>query len=115
MPRYVGMLRSTSDAQAHLGPAEAQQLLEDYLNWSEKARLDGVLTGSNPLSRSGRVLRDGLKTTDGPHTEATEIVGGYLEIAAADLDEAERIFGTHPHLAYGPIEIRKIGEKGCED
>ncbi|PRX47623.1 hypothetical protein B0I33_105203 [Prauserella shujinwangii] len=118
MPSYVGFLRNTTDALAHLSPDEAQRTLERYLAWSADRERAGQLVASDGLSRSGRVLRlaDGtLSSTDGPHTEATEIVGGYIVLTADDLDQAEKMFGTHPHLAFGPIEIRKVGENGCED
>jgi hypothetical protein len=39
------------------------------------------------------------------------ILGGFITIEAGDLDEAEKIFGTHPHLDFGSIEVRKIGEQ----
>jgi hypothetical protein len=118
MARYVGFIRGTKDSQGHLGPEQAQRVLERYIEWSEDMDAAGTLLGGGALSRSGRVVRrsDGsLTSTDGPHTEAAEIVGGYIEIQADDLDQAEKIFGTHPHLEFGVIEVRKIGERGCED
>lgn len=118
MPNYVAFLRGTKDAQAHLGPDEAQQVLERYLAWSARLTDAGVLQTGGALSASkGRVLRTvegALRSTDGPHTEATEIVGGYIVITADDLDHAERVFSDHPHLAFGSIELRKVGENGCE-
>ncbi|WP_199429024.1 YciI family protein [Qaidamihabitans albus] len=118
MPNYVGFLRGTADSHAHLGPDEAQRTLERYLAWSEDMDKAGGLVISNGLARGGRVVRltEGvLASADGPHTEATEVVGGFIVIEAGDLDQAEKIFGTHPHLRFGPIEVRKVGENGCED
>ncbi|SFP80875.1 Uncharacterized conserved protein [Amycolatopsis arida] len=118
MPQYVGFLRNDRTVVADLGPDEMQRTLERYLAWSEELEKAGTLLTGGGLSRGGRVLRaEGaeLVSTDGPHTEAKEIVGGFLVIEAADLDQAEKIFGTHPHLRFGPIEVRKIGERGCED
>ncbi|PXY31586.1 YciI family protein [Prauserella muralis] len=118
MPQYAGFLRNTPDALAHLGPDEAQRTLERYLAWSEDMEKAGRLVYSNGLSATkGRVVRleDGVLTsTDGPHTEAAEVVGGVIIIEADDLDQAEKTFGTHPHVAFGPIEVRKVGENGCE-
>ncbi len=118
MPNYVAFLRGTKDAQADLGPNEAQQVLERYIAWSAELEKAGTLLGGGGLSASkGCVLRmvDGaLSSTDGPHTEATEIVGGYIAITADDLGHAEKLFSDHPHLEFGSIEIRKVGEKGCE-
>ncbi|RSN59026.1 hypothetical protein DMH01_23845 [Amycolatopsis sp. WAC 04182] len=118
MPQYIGFLRSQSDSHDHLGPDEAQRVLESYIAWADERTKEGRFVGGGGLSRSGRVLRGSggeVGATDGPHTEATEIVGGYQVIEAADLDQAEKIFATHPHLAFGPVEVRKVGERGCED
>jgi hypothetical protein len=113
MARYVGFLRGTEDAQADLSPAEAQRTLERYLEWSAALAEAGVPVGGGGLSRQGRVVR-GLDTTDGPFVEGTEIVGGFVTVEAADLDGAEKLFSNHPHLDFGSIEVRKIGEQGCE-
>lgn len=118
MPNYVGFIRGTEGAQAHLGPEEMQRTLERYLAWSDELSEQGRLISGGALSASqGRVLRRSgseVVSTDGPHTEAAEIVGGYIVIEAADLGQAEKVFGTHPHLEFGPIEVRKVGERGCE-
>jgi hypothetical protein len=109
MAEFVGFLRGGPPRD--LSPAEAQRTLERYLEWN--AGLTPA-PGGGGLSRQGRVLR-GLEVTDGPFAEGSEVVGGYLTITADSLDEATTIFGTHPHLAFGPIEIRGLGERGCED
>lgn len=118
MANFVGFLRGTEDAQSHLSPDEAQRTLERYIAWSADLERAGNPPGGGGLSqRRGRVVRrkaDGLDVTDGPFVEGTEIVGGYISIEAADLDEAEKIFSSHPHLEFGSIEVRKIGEQGCE-
>ncbi|MFD8491901.1 YciI family protein [Amycolatopsis sp. NPDC059657] len=118
MPNFIGFLRSTQERETQLAPGEGQRALERYIAWSEDLEKQGKLISGGGLSRRGRVVRavDGeLTSTDGPHAEAAEIVGGYIVIVANDLDEAEKLFGTHPHLEYGPIEVRKVGERGCED
>lgn len=117
MPNFVGFLRGTADAMADLSPDEAQRTLERYLAWSASLEDAGNPPSGGGLTSPGRVVRrngTGLDVTDGPFAES-EIVGGYISIVAADLDEAEKIFSSHPHLEFGSIEIRKLGERGCED
>jgi hypothetical protein len=47
--------------------------------------------------------------TDGPFTEAKEVIGGYWFVVAASLDEAARIAADNPCLACGlTYEIRPI-------
>ncbi|SDX28396.1 Uncharacterized conserved protein [Amycolatopsis xylanica] len=118
MTNFIGFLRSTTATETQLAPGEGQRALEQYIAWSEDLGKQGKIITGGGLSRRGRVIRatEGeLTSTDGPHAEAAEIVGGYIVIVANDLDEAEKIFSTHPHLQYGPIEVRKVGERGCED
>lgn len=118
MTQFVGFLRGTGDAMAGLSPAEAQRVLERYFAWSDDLARAGNPPAGGALSRRGRVVRGtgtDLVVTDGPFVEASEILGGYIVVEAADLDEAEKIFSSHPHLEFGSIELRKIGEQGCED
>jgi hypothetical protein len=43
---------------------------------------------------------------DGPFLEGNEVVGGYVEVTVADLDEALRMAKTWP--ARGTVEIRPV-------
>ena len=52
--------------------------------------------------------------TDGPFTEAKELVGGFFIIEAADRDEAVRVASLHPAATLGEqagwgIELHPIG------
>lgn len=109
MAEFVGFLRGAPSAE--MSPAEAQRTLEQYLAWN--AALSPAPNGGG-LSRKGRVIR-GLEVTDGPFAEGSEVVGGFITLEATSLDEATKIFADHPHLAFGTIEVRKVGEQGCED
>jgi hypothetical protein len=109
MAEFVGFLRG--GPARDLSPEEAQRTLERYLEWNA-ARTPSP--GGGGLSRQGRVV-DGLSVSDGPFAEGAEVVGGFITIEATSLDEAAKVFGDHPHLEFGTIEVRKIGEQGCED
>ena len=43
---------------------------------------------------------------DGPFLEGNEVIGGYVEISVADLDEALRLARTWP--ARGAVEVRPV-------
>ena len=43
---------------------------------------------------------------DGPFLEGNEVIGGYVEITVADLDEALRLARTWP--GHGPVEVRPV-------
>jgi hypothetical protein len=50
-----------------------------------------------------------VRVTDGPFSEAKEVLGGYFLITAASYDEAVRRAGDCPHLEYGgTIEVRQV-------
>jgi hypothetical protein len=51
-----------------------------------------------------------LKVTDGPFTEAKEMVGGYAIIDVADLDEAIELVSGWPSAAA--LEIRPVVNQG---
>ncbi|WP_241004242.1 YciI family protein [Conexibacter sp. SYSU D00693] len=65
--------------------------------------------GLHPAQDGRRVsLRDGAPVvTDGPFTEAKEVVGGYWIIQARDLDEATDWARRCP-MGEGTIEVRQI-------
>ncbi len=109
MTQYVGFLRGGPPKE--LSPADAQRTLERYLAWNAALPTE---PGGGGLSRSGQVLT-GLTATDGPYAEGAEVVGGFITIEATSLAEASKIFGDHPHLEFGTIEVRRIGEQGCAD
>jgi hypothetical protein len=47
---------------------------------------------------------------DGPFIEGNEVIGGYVEVNVADLDEALRLAKSWP--ARGIVEIRPVMEMG---
>jgi len=78
----------------------------------DTAGLKGTAEGLRVRSSGGK-----LQVTDGPFTEAKEVVGGLVIIDAADMDEAVRIASLHPaaHIGDGigwGVEVRPIAD-GC--
>jgi hypothetical protein len=46
--------------------------------------------------------------TDGPFTEAKEVVGGIFVIEAANYQDIIELAKTCPHMDNGSIEVREI-------
>lgn len=113
MAQYAGFLRGTQETDDAMSPEEGERALRAYLAWGDRMTAAGNPPSGGGLSRQGRVLAGGT-ATNGPFTESKEVLGGYILVEAADLDEAEKIFADHPHLGYGSIELRKVGTNGCE-
>ncbi|WP_119678733.1 YciI family protein [Indioceanicola profundi] len=114
MAKFVLILRETPAATAALSPAEMQACIEEYMAWSAKLAQAGRLIGGEKLmDEGGRRLKrqEGrLLVTDGPYTEAKDVIGGLFIIEAADYAEAEGLVADCPHLAIGEIELRQIHE-----
>ena len=56
-----------------------------------------------------KVTQKGKVVSDGPFAEGKEIVGGYLIVNAADLDEAAEISKGCPIFKNnGEVEVREI-------
>lgn len=87
---------------------QIQDAIDRFYAWHDRLVAEGKMKPGQRLSIEGRrVSRDGV--TDGPFTEAKEVIGGYWHILAGSLDEAARIAAGNPCLAFGLVfEVRPI-------
>ena len=115
MPEYMLLLHDDPSAWATISPEQMQKAIEKYMAWGARLRTAGVLVASDKLTdEPGRVVwgKNGqLRVTDGPFSEAKEVLGGYYTIKAASYDGAVEQVRDCPHLEYGgTIEIRQVDE-----
>lgn len=113
--KYVLLLfGTTQDAQRWeemTEEARAQQY-EQAGRWFAEHR--SKIGGTQQLqpahtATSVRFASDGQPyVTDGPFLEGNEVIGGYIEVNVADLDEALHMAKTWP--GRGTVEIRPIIE-----
>ena len=111
MPKFVLMLRDETWNPEEMSAEEIQSILGKYREWV--TRIGGQ--GHKLRDDEGKVLRRNGKAvaiTDGPYSEAKEVLGGFMTIQAKDYDEAVRLCDNSPHFAFGSIEIRQIEENG---
>jgi hypothetical protein len=87
---------------------DVQNAIDDFYVWYERnLELGTIKPGSRLAPKAKIISRGGI--TDGPFTEAKEIVGGFWFIVAASLEEAARLASENPCLAYGLVlEIRPL-------
>jgi|SRR5215212_10066638 len=107
MPQFLIMLRNASWDPQSLSPEELQAIMKKYRAWVD--RIAGK--GNKLRDGEGRTLTrkdGGFRVTDGPYSEAKEVIGGYIVIEAKDYDHAVRQCEDSPHLDFGTIEIRAI-------
>lgn len=105
---YMCILRSESGDCEKPSPSEMELMYAKYQTWQQKFT-DNIVDMGNKLGDSGCVVRqEGVD--DGPFIELKEIVGGYMMLSAATLDEAISVIKESPMLADAnvSIEIREI-------
>jgi hypothetical protein len=110
MPKFLCLQRSlpgASKTKSKPSPADMQAMYAQFNAWREQHQAQ--LPDLGGQLGNGRVVT--AQPVDGPLVEVKELVGGYMIVSAADLDEAARIAGACPGLV-GPgsgvevIEIR---------
>jgi len=110
MARYMLLVYAgETDPGPTLERVQAMNAFNEELN-----RAGVLLALDGLLARATRVkFKPGEKpsVTDGPFTEAKELVGGYWIIQARSKDEAVEWARRAP-IGDGTIEVRKIGEPG---
>ena len=92
-------------------PEKLQEIMGRFKTWMDGLYAKGIVAGTNGLEPTGKILREpgGTVITDGPYAEAKEVVGGYILINAANLDEAVAIARGCPGLDYRlAVEVRPI-------
>jgi hypothetical protein len=114
MPRFMlFMLPGITPEEYAEGPdLEAVEAMNRFNQDLVDAGVLLAADGLHPPERGRRVRSEGGQTvvTDGPFSEAKEVVGGYWIIQARDLDEATEWAKRVP-LGPGPqVEVREMWE-----
>jgi hypothetical protein len=87
---------------------EIQAAIDSFYAWYEQLVAQGRFKPGQRLATGGALVsRSGI--TDGPFTEAKEIIGGYWFIVAGSLQEAAALAAQNPCLACGlTYEVRPV-------
>ncbi|WP_027484386.1 YciI family protein [Rhodanobacter sp. OR87] len=106
LSEYLVLSRGQWDRDA--AREDIQAAIDRFYAWHDRLVAEGRMRAGQRLAREGKLVsRQAI--TDGPFTEAREIVGGYWTILARSLDEAAAIAAENPCLAYGlAFEVRPI-------
>ena len=88
-------------------------MLRTCFDHVDELEQDGCLIESQMLespraAKSVRIRNDRVTATDGPFSEAKEVLGGFNLIEARDMDEAVRIAAEFPWARTGCIEVRPV-------
>ena len=104
--KYLGLAYFAPEKFAAMAPEDVNELVNQCPALDEKMRATGKVLVSASLGDldSWRTLRPSngkTQVTDGPYTEAKEVVGGLFIIEADSRDEALRIASMHPATTLG--------------
>jgi hypothetical protein len=108
---YLYRNSETARQQAMGTPERAQQSMQRWMAWMRELETKGHLKDrGQPLERTGKVVRGQQKTvTDGPYTEAKDLVGGFTIVEARDIDQAVELSRGCPILdGEGSVEVRPV-------
>jgi len=91
-----------------LSREEIQSAIDKFYVWKDRLVDEGKMKPGQRLASEGKTVTRSM-VTDGPFSEAKEVIGGYWFILAGSLDEAVKIAAENPCLACGLFyEIRPI-------
>ena len=113
MSQFLYLSRMNQNArQESMGtPEAAQQNMQRWMKWMAELDAQGhIKDRGQPLEQSGKIVRGRDKTvTDGPYTEAKDLIGGYTIVEARDIDEAVKLSHGCPILdGGGAVEVRPV-------
>jgi hypothetical protein len=116
MPRYLSLVKVEEKAAAQGPSPELMQRMGELIEEMTKAGVMLDTAGLTPTSEGTRVRwEDGrLSVTDGPFTEAKEVIGGYSIVQCKDRAEAiewtKRFLKVHEDHWTVTCEVREIAE-----
>lgn len=105
------MIIRKADAETEAGVMASEELIEAMARYNEEMLDAGVLLGGDglqPSSKGARIRFENGKRliTDGPFTEAKEMIAGYTLIQVASREEALEWVKRWPALdGHGNVEL----------
>ena len=91
-------------------PEVMQSRMQQWFAWVEQLRKEGKYVAGEPLHEGGRKVTGSAKiVTDGPFTEAKDIIGGFIIVNADNYNEAVEMANDYPDYNNGgTVEIRQV-------
>jgi len=109
--RYLCLIHLNEGELAAMPASEASDLNARHLDFNDSLRATGYFIVAEALAPAQETKKLSKRTgkvhiTDGPFTEAKEVVAGFYLIEADTLQEATEIASRIPSAALGTIEVR---------
>jgi hypothetical protein len=109
--KYLCLIHLNESELAAMATREVSDLNARHLDFNDGLRETGnfiVAEALAPAQETTRVTKRGgtLRVTDGPFTEAKEVIAGFYLLEANDMKEATEIASRIPSASFGVIEVR---------
>jgi len=109
---YVMLIVEPEGQRHERSRAEGEDLYRQMTDYAQKLKDERLLVSVNSLREAAvRVnVRNGKPSvTDGPFTEARELVGGFFLLNVATREEALRLARECPAAQWATVEVRETG------
>ena len=111
--KVMVIVKASKDSEAGVMPS--QQLLSEMGKFKEELVKAGILLAADGLHPSSKGVRirfsgKGRTVTDGPFSEAKEVIGGYWMIQVKSKEEAVEWASRCPASDNEAIELRQVQE-----
>ena len=113
--RYAMLICGEDDAWDRVPDGEAA--MNEVFTWMARWEAAGKIADGGAELQSARTAKtvgrgvDGRPTvTDGPYLELKEVIGGFIMLEAADIDDAVAVAATWPGIAMvgDKVEVRPV-------
>jgi hypothetical protein len=107
MEKFAFLFRGGLNSES---PEVMQKHMQKWFEWVERLRKDGTYLAGEPLHPGGKKIAGANKAiTDGPFTEAKDIIGGFFIVNAKDYSDAVEIAKDCPDYTHGgTVEVRQV-------
>jgi hypothetical protein len=115
--KYLMMIKHSESYRGEPIPQALMDAMGEFVNQSFKSGVLKDTAGLKPTAEGFRIRSSGgkLKATDGPFTEAKEVVGGYALVEVPSRDEAYKVawdfmelHRVHWPAFEGECEVRPV-------
>jgi hypothetical protein len=100
----------------NVSPEQMQAIVEKYMAWTADIAGRGQLVmGEKLKDQAGKAItrsNGSLSITEGPYTEANEVVGGFWIVQCETEEEAVAIASSCPHAENGVLGLKEIDPTG---
>lgn len=113
MSQFLILINSDERAAAKATVEQQKEMTAAYMKYTGELKSGGVFLGGEGLEPSNNGARISWKeghkvVTDGPFTEAKEVIGGFYLIDVKSRDEAIEWASKCPGAKMGGVEVRSV-------